>query len=108
NLVTWVDDEKRHEDLPNLEAELAEELAQIRREFEVAERDHYDRLEKELAELEKEGGKDSDKDAKARQKLGDREVEALRERTQMELDLVQRAFDEFKDLHSRKIIDDEL
>src|SRR3954462_12496943 len=106
NLVTWVDFEKRHEDLPNLEAELQEELAQIKREFEVAERDHYERLEKELAELEKEGAKDSE--AKARQRLGDREVEALRERTQMELDLVQRAFDEFKDLHGRKIIDDEL
>src|SRR4051794_13893346 len=106
NLVTWVDDEKRHEDLPNLEAELQEEIAAIKREFEVAERDHYERLEKELAELEKDGAKDSE--VKARQRLGDREVEALRERTQMELDLVQRAFDEFKDLHGRKIIDDEL
>src|SRR4051812_4493501 len=106
NLVTWVDADKRHEDLPNLEAELLEELAQIKREFELAEREHYERLEKELAELEKEGAKDSE--AKARQRLGDREVEALRERTQMELDLVQRAFDEFKDLHGRKIIDDEL
>ncbi|HYD09844.1 MAG TPA: DNA-directed RNA polymerase subunit beta' [Acidimicrobiales bacterium] len=106
NLVTYVDEDKRHEDLPNLEAELQEELAQIRREFEVAERDHYERLEKELAEIEKEGGKDSE--TKARQRLADREVEALRERTQMELDLVQRAFDELKDLHSRKIIDDEL
>ena len=27
NLVTWVDDERRHADLPNLEAELGEELA---------------------------------------------------------------------------------
>src|SRR5205809_5202928 len=106
NLVTWVDDEKRHEDLPNLEAELQEEIAAIKREFEVAERDHYERLEKELAELEKDGAKDSE--VKARQRLGDREVEALRERTQMELDLVQRAFDEFKDIHGRKIIDDEL
>ena len=31
NLVTWVDEEKRHDDLPNLEAELAEELAEIER-----------------------------------------------------------------------------
>src|SRR6186997_1704425 len=106
NLVTWVDDEKRHEDLPNLEVELQEEIAAIKREFELAERDHYERLEKELKELETDGAKDSE--TKARQRLGDREMEALRERTQMELDLVQRAFDEFKDLHSRKIIDDEL
>src|SRR5919107_290289 len=60
NLVTWIDEEKRHADLPNLEAELAEELEEIR-------------------------------------KQGD-----------LELDLVQRAFDEFRDLHARKIIEDEL
>ena len=29
NLVTWVDEEKRHEDLPSLEDELAEEIADI-------------------------------------------------------------------------------
>ena len=31
NLVTWVDEEKRHADLPNLQAELAEELDEIRK-----------------------------------------------------------------------------
>ena len=31
NLVTWVDEERRHADLPNLESELAEELADIER-----------------------------------------------------------------------------
>ena len=30
NLVTWVDEERRHEDLPALEAELAEEITQHR------------------------------------------------------------------------------
>jgi DNA-directed RNA polymerase beta' subunit len=88
NLVTWVDEEKRHEDLPNLEVELQEEIAAIKREFELAERDHYERLEKELADLEAEGAKESE--TKARQRLGDKEIENLRERTQMELDLVQR------------------
>ena len=32
NLVTWVDDERRHDDLPNLEAELAEERDEIGKE----------------------------------------------------------------------------
>ena len=31
NLVTWVDEERRHTDLPNLQAELAEELDEIRK-----------------------------------------------------------------------------
>ena len=35
NLVTWVDDERRHADLPNLEVELGEELAAIDREMEL-------------------------------------------------------------------------
>src|ERR687888_282371 len=52
NLVTWVDDERRHTELPNLEAELGEELAEV--------------------------------------------------------DLVKRAFDEFRDLYPRKIIEDEM
>src|SRR5688572_7777447 len=106
NLVVWVDEDKRHEDLPNLEAELAEELEEIRKSFELAERDHYERLEAELAELEGEGAKETD--IKARQRAADKEIEAIRERNKAELDLVQRAFDEFKDLHGRKIIEDEM
>ena len=35
-------------------------------------------------------------------------IEALRERYDAELDLIQRAWDEFRSLHSRKIIEDEL
>jgi DNA-directed RNA polymerase beta' subunit len=31
NLVTWVDDERRHEDLPALESELGDEIAQLER-----------------------------------------------------------------------------
>ena len=31
NLVTWVDEEKRHEDLPALEGELQEEISQLER-----------------------------------------------------------------------------
>ena len=38
----------------------------------------------------------------------EKEIESLRERYDIELDLVERAWDEFKDLHSRKIIDDEM
>src|SRR6201993_2078734 len=36
NLVVWVDDERRHNELPNLEAELQEELDAIRKETELA------------------------------------------------------------------------
>ena len=55
NLVTWVDEDKRHEDLPRLEVEMREELDVIREEFddEIAER--LKELEEEVTELEAEG-----------------------------------------------------
>jgi DNA-directed RNA polymerase subunit beta' len=106
NLVTWVDEERRHDDLPNLEAELTEELDEIRKQGDVEVDRRFKALEAEVAELEKEGAKDSE--VKNRQKASDKDITALRERIDAELELVQRAFDEFRDLHARKIIEDEL
>ena len=106
NLVTWVDEEQRHADLPNLEAELQDEKDAIEkeRELEIAER--LEELEEEVAELEKEGAKDTD--IKARQRAAEKDLAAIRERYEAELELVQRAFDEFRDLFARKIIEDEM
>ena len=106
NLVTWVDEEKRHEDLPTLEAELRDELADVerRRDLEIDRR--FKALEGELSELEAGGAKDAE--VKARQRNVEKEIAALRDRYQGEIELAQRAFDEFKSLHSRKILEDEL
>ena len=106
NLVTWVDEEKRHLELPNPEAELAEELAEIERARDLDLDRRFKALEDELARMEAEGAKDSE--LKARQRQVDKELAAIRERADAELDLVKRTFDEFRNLHSRKIIEDEL
>ena len=106
NLVTWVDEEKRHEDLPNLESELRDELADIERKRDLEIDRRFKALETELAELEAGGAKDAE--VKARQRNVEKEIAALRDRFQGEIELAQRAFDEFKSLHSRKIIEDEL
>src|SRR5829696_3197840 len=106
NLVVWVDEEKRQEELPNLEAELQEELAEIRKQLDLEVDRKFKQLEEEIAQLETEGAKEAD--LKARQKLAERDIANVRERSEMELELVQRAFDEFRDLHGRKIIEDEL
>ncbi|HZN15621.1 MAG TPA: DNA-directed RNA polymerase subunit beta' [Acidimicrobiales bacterium] len=106
NLVTWVDEEKRHADLANLESELAEELEEIRKQGDLEVDRRFKALETEVAGLEKEGAKDSE--IKNRQKASDKDITALRERIDAELELVQRAFDEFRDLHGRKIIEDEM
>ena len=103
NLVTWVDDDKRHGDLENLENEYLEERDAIQKELELAIDRRYKELEDEAEALEAEGG-----DTKKLRRDADKDIEALRERYEIELDLVARTWDEFRDLHSRKIVDDEM
>ncbi|MCU1350914.1 MAG: DNA-directed polymerase, beta subunit, partial [Acidimicrobiales bacterium] len=106
NLVTWVDEAKRDADLPNLEAEVAQEREAIEKERELELARRMEELEAELKGLETEGAKDSD--LKARQKQADKDLALIRERYELELDVLQRAFDEFKSLFARQIIEDEM
>src|SRR5690349_3065315 len=55
NLVTWVDEDKRHEDLSSLEAEYLAERDEIRKELELAIDRRYKELEDEAAKNESEG-----------------------------------------------------
>ena len=91
NLVTWVDDDKRHADLENLENEYLEERDAIQKELELAIDRRYKELEDEAEALEAEGG-----DTKKLRRDADKDIEALRERYEIELDLVARTWDEFK------------
>ncbi|MDP8992438.1 MAG: DNA-directed RNA polymerase subunit beta' [Actinomycetota bacterium] len=106
NLVTWVDEERRHDDLPSIEAEIAEELAEIERQRDLDVDARFKELEAELERLESEGAKDSE--IKSRQRAADKDLAFIRERAQSELELVQRAFDEFRELHARKVLEDEM
>ncbi len=103
NLVTWVDEAARHENLSNLEAEFLEERDAIRKELELAIDRRYKELEDEAVRSEAEGA-----DARKLKTTAEKEVTGIRERYEMELDLLARTWDEFKSLHSRLIIDDEL
>ncbi len=106
NLVTAVDEDKRHADLPSLEVEHSEELQEIDRARDLEIERRFAELESEVAELERNGAKDSE--IKARQRAAEKDVAIIRERADAERELVQRAFDEFKDLFARKVVDDEL
>ena len=106
HLVSWVDEDGRHEALANLEAEYLEERDVIQKELELEVDERFKQLEDEVAAAEKEGAKAAD--LKKLQRESDKEIEAVRERYDMELDLISRTWDEFKSLHSRKIIEDEL
>src|ERR1039458_3570198 len=106
NLVTWVDDERRHEDLPVLEVELAAEITDLERLRDLDIDKRFKALEAELADLEKDGAKETE--LKARQRLSEKEIGSVRERFESDIDLAKRALDEFRDLFPRKIIEDEL
>ena len=103
NLVTWVDETKRHDDQTSLEAEYLAERDEIRKELELTVDRRYKELEAEAEIAEAEGV-----DTKKLKRDAEKEIESLRERYDIELDLVERAWDEFKSLHSRKIIEDEM
>jgi DNA-directed RNA polymerase subunit beta' len=106
NLVTWVDEEKRHNDLSTLEADYLVERDELRKELDLAIDRRAKELEDAAAALEAEGAKDND--LKALQRVADKDMASIRERYEGELDLLQRTWDDFRSLHSRKIIDDEL
>ena len=55
NLVTWVDEDKRHEDLANVEAEYLAERDAIQKELELAVDRRYKELETEAEAAESEG-----------------------------------------------------
>ncbi|SKC48242.1 DNA-directed RNA polymerase subunit beta' [Krasilnikoviella flava] len=105
-MVTWVDDEARHEDLPNLQNEIDLEKKEIsdRRDNDINAR--AQRLEADLAELEAEGAK-----ADARRKVRDsaeREMAQLRKRSDAELDRLEQVWDRFKNLKVADLEGDEM
>ncbi|HEV3213106.1 MAG TPA: DNA-directed RNA polymerase subunit beta' [Acidimicrobiales bacterium] len=105
NLVTYVDEERRHADLADLESALRDELAEIAAQTGRDEERRLKALEAELLELEDQGARDAD--ARARQRASEKDIEGIRARGQEDVEAAQRAFDEFKSLHARKIVEDE-
>ncbi|MEN9823807.1 MAG: DNA-directed polymerase beta subunit, partial [Actinomycetota bacterium] len=103
HLVTWVDEEKRHAELSSLEAEYLEEKDAIRKEMDLTIDKRYKELEKEAEKNEAEGA-----DARKLRTAAEKDVTLIREQYEAELDLLTRTWDEFKSLHSRLIIDDEV
>ena len=105
-MITWVDEEGRHEALPNLEKQLGVEKKQIagRRDSDIESRQQ--KLEADLAELEAEGAK-SDVRRKVRES-GEREMAAIRRRADQEIDRLDRIFDRFRTLKVQDLEGDEM
>ena len=105
NIVVSVDEDRRHDDLATLEAELDEERVAIEEERDGRLATRQEVLEAELAELEGEGAKESD--LRACQRAAEKGLAEIREEYLEELEILGRAWDEFSSLFSRQIIEDE-
>ncbi len=105
-LITKVNVEERHRDLPTLEAEISAEKSTLekRRDSDIDTR--AKKLEADLAELEAEGAK-SDVRRKVREG-GEREMRQLRDRAQREIDRLDEVLDTFRKLDVKQLIGDEL
>ena len=105
-LITSVNEEERHRDLPSLEAEISAEKSTLekRRDSDIDTR--AKKLEADLGELEAEGAK-SDVRRKVREG-GEREMRQIRDRAQREIDRLDEVMDTFRKLDVKQLISDEL
>ena len=105
-MITWVDEDERHKQLPSLENQLGVEKKQIAKRRDADIETRAKKLEADLAELEAEGAK-SDIRRKVRES-GEREMAAIRRRADAEIDRLDRVFDRFKTLKVQDLEGDEM
>ena len=105
SLVTAVDEEKRDADLDSLEAEVIGDREVIVKEMELELAREHEALEAEIAQMEADKAKDSE--IRARQRAFDKELTAVRDQYESELDMLDQAWDTFKGVFARQIIEDE-
>jgi DNA-directed RNA polymerase subunit beta' len=105
-LITGVDTETRHRDMPTLEAEISAEKSTLEKRRDADVEGRAKKLETDLAELEAEGAK-SDVRRKVREG-GEREMRQLRDRAQREIDRLDEVMDTFRKLEVKQLISDEM
>ncbi|MHA6805846.1 DNA-directed RNA polymerase subunit beta' [Salinifilum ghardaiensis] len=104
-VITSVNTEMRHNDLPTLESEIGVERKRIADDRDSELEQRAQKLESDLAQLEQEGAK-SDARRKVKE-AGEREMKQIRERAQRELDKLEELWETFTKLEPRQLISDE-
>ncbi len=105
-MITAVDEEARHRDLPMLEAKVEVERKQIEQRRDSDAETRLKKLEEDLAQLEAEGAK---ADVKKRVRDGgEKEVKQVRDRAQRELDRLDAVWARFKSLKVQDLEGDEI
>ncbi len=106
HMVTYIDINKRHEDLAELRQALNEEILEINeREAKALER-KLKEIEERAAKLEADGAKETE--LRALQRGTEKELDGVRSRFTEEREVAKQAFDTFEGMHSRMIIEDEV
>ena len=105
-MITWVDEDSRHRDLPSLEARINVERQQIEQRRDASVEERQQKLEADLAQLEAEGAK-SDVRRKVREGA-EREMKQLRDRAQREIDRIDEVWTRFKNLKVQDLEGDEV
>ena len=104
-MVTSVDEQARHEDMPDLQARHDLEVKELEKERDAAINERAVSAEKDLAQLEEEGAK-----ADAKRKVRDsaeREQSQVRKKYDAEIDRITRVWDRFKGLKVADLEGDE-
>ncbi len=105
-MITWVDEDGRHEDMPSLQNEIELEKKTISNSLDVEIAERSEKLEADLAELEAEGAR-----ADARRKVRDgaeREMANLRRRAEQEIARIEQVWDRFVNLKVADLEGDEM
>ena len=105
HLVIEVDEERRHADGPELESEVRAELRAIEDARSEAIERRQEGLEKALESAEQSQAKDAE--IKALQRQADKDLAEIQEKYDLERDELEQAWDEFNNLFSRKIVEDD-
>ncbi|MDO5662685.1 MAG: DNA-directed RNA polymerase subunit beta' [Brachybacterium sp.] len=104
-MITAVDEDARHEDLPDLQARFDLEIKDLEKERDAAINDRQVSAEKDLATLEEEGAK-ADAKRKVRD-ASDREQAQIRKKYDAEIDRVTAVWERFKNLKVADLEGDE-
>ena len=105
-IVTWVDEDKRHEALPELEEEIRLEKQEINKHLEDDRQELLAQLEATLNELEEAGAK-PDVVKKERKEI-EKQLKAVSVRANNELEHLDKVLDTFKRLKMKQLIPEEL
>jgi DNA-directed RNA polymerase subunit beta' len=105
HLITWIDEDRRHTEVANLEAEVRAEIGDINKDLELRLRERDEVYEGEVTELEGRNAKKAE--FERAQKARDKDFEDIRTRFEAEITHLQTVWDTFNKLKVRDLVDDE-